>query len=1424
MSRPDPPLRVWPHLGHLCARMGPCAVSRPRYTTRLRRGLAAAVVSLCVTASAGEAIVLENASLRVELRADTGAFDVLDRRCNHWWRQESPAAPRPPTPWVVRQRTQPVVVDGKLDEWPAAPAVTVSHTMTVDDIDVRDDADNSARVRFLWDTDALYVAAQVRDDKPALESRLKGEWESDCVELWIAFQHLGFFRRGGKDRVVCWTSRALAAQCRLAIQVTADGWDIEARVPLRGLPEFRNRLRHDGTLELAVGVDDTDDPNDPNGRQSQIFAPKSYKHSHPDTFAAGRLANADGVAKGEPALARPGFNGQRAVGVATKTSCVIDGMWRTHRGITFPMKLRFDLAPDAPDLKITLEAPPKTAFRQIDYPLPMAADGPDGVCLIPRNEGFMIPATSDDRPRLWGLFTTMPWIGVTHLKRGHGLIAIKETADDAGVRTAHAFGKLGVAPYWVSTKGKFGAPRRVLYSFCDKGRYVSLAKRYRRYAQKRGYFRTLKEKEKANPNVELLRGAVDIYGGYGATFYAFMKRLGIERALIHTGGMPANIDACNAAGYVSTKYDIYTDLYDPTTARGKWERCQFYKVPDDCIKRKDGSLDWGWCHERDKNGKVVNPSYLACASRRLWNMKRKIPADLEEHRYRGRFLDCTTASGLRECYDPNHPMTRGQDREWREKAFAYLVSLGLLPGSERGQWWAIPSICYMEGIQSTGNFRNTDIGRMPIDRKAYPNPEYLRTTLSPSHRLPLFELVFHECAINTWWWGDQSDRMPEIWARKDLIQILYGTIPLWYLTRKKQDFFCRNADRFARCYKNVCTWHRAVADDEMVDHRHLSDDLALQQSVFSSGLSVTANLGETPQTLPDGQVIPGFHYLLQGPAPKGIDLPIGRIVDPGVHWKPADTKTQLNPGFELGSMGWSPAAGMELREERTHVHSGACAMRVVGKAEQHYSFASGEWLPVSEGDRWQFSGWMKIDRIDHPTARPNFKFGLYAGRKYVTNRFTSKYDTSRLGTWQKLETTFTVPEARGINRACIALEKGTKEPAAADIVIDDVVRQLVKAKERKPLMPNLPELRKRSIVATGDPARFQRLFTKLRKARRNVIGFIGGSITTGAKSDGLAYSWPKLVFNWFETTFPETKLDYVNAAIGATGTNFGAHRVQADLLDRDPDVVFVEFAVNDPRTPECRETLEGMLRQILKSRNKPAVMMLFTMTVGGNNAQQWHAEIGAHYAIPMVSFRDAYWPEVHAGRVKWEDIIADIVHPNRKGHACCADLVVSQLEQLLADFPGGSAPPRIAPLPAPVTDNAFEFTAMFTADTLPAAANKGWTVVDKGAAARFGKGWAADKPGSVLEFDIEGRLFTLVFHRIKADMGGIAVRVDDGKPVPTDAWFDQTWGGYSACVTMPRVAPGKHRVRIELLQDKANESGGHRFELQAVLAAGTKRD
>ena len=364
------------------------------------------------------------------------------------------------------------------------------------------------------------------------------------------------------------------------------------------------------------------------------------------------------------------------------------------------------------------------------------------------------------------------------------------------------------------------------------------------------------------------------------------------------------------------------------------------------------------------------------------------------------------------------------------------------------------------------------------------------------------------------------------------------------------------------------------------------------------------------------------------------------------------------------------------------------------------------------------------------------------------------------------------------------------------------------------------ELVQRSLTASGVPTRIWRAMARARRGEPVVIGVIGGSITQGAKASRPELRWGEQVGAWWRARFPQSQVSFVNAGIGATGSALGAHRIREHLLAAKPDFVVAEYAVNDPNTPQAAETLEGMVRQILESERSPGLMLLFTMSRGGRNSQAQHIPVGRHYGLPMVSFRDAMWPEIEAGRMKWEDIIADEVHPNDPGHRLCADFVIAALERLLADLPADGDLPAVPAVPAPLHTDLFEFTAMYHADALAPARNQGWSRREKGP---FGPVWQADEPGSVLEYEIDAEEITLVFHRIRGDMGRIRATLDDLPPRVFDAWFAATWGGYSAPGTLARVPAGRHRLRIELLPDKAAESGGTRFELRALLVAGGTR-
>ena len=236
----------------------------------------------------------------------------------------------------------------------------------------------------------------------------------------------------------------------------------------------------------------------------------------------------------------------------------------------------------------------------------------------------------------------------------------------------------------------------------------------------------------------------------------------------------------------------------------------------------------------------------------------------------------------------------------------------------------------------------------------------------------------------------------------------------------------------------------------------------------------------------------------------------------------------------------------------------------------------------------------------------------------------------------------------------------------------------------------------RSVANLGDTARIQHVLAKARRGENIVVGAIGGSITDGGHvRPGARYG--KRVTTWFQKTFPKAAAKYVNAGVGATGSDFGALRAQRDLLAHKPDLVIVEFAVNEPNELASAESMEGLVRQFLKHPNHPAVILLFTMHRNGTNAQEWHGKVGMHYDLPMVSYRDALWPEIEAGRMRWKFVTVDSVHPNTKGHEYMVRFVTHVLEKVLQDLPAKKALPDIKPLPKPLFSDLFEHVALLEA-------------------------------------------------------------------------------------------------------------------------------
>jgi hypothetical protein len=173
------------------------------------------------------------------------------------------------------------------------------------------------------------------------------------------------------------------------------------------------------------------------------------------------------------------------------------------------------------------------------------------------------------------------------------------------------------------------------------------------------------------------------------------------------------------------------------------------------------------------------------------------------------------------------------------------------------------------------------------------------------------------------------------------------------------------------------------------------------------------------------------------------------------------------------------------------------------------------------------------------------------------------------------------------------------------------------------------------------------------------------------------------------------------------------------------------------------------------------------------------------------------------------------VHPNDRGHDYAAQFVTAATAQVLKDLPADDRLPPIKPLPAPLISDLFEHVALYEAAVLKPVSNQGWTLDPKAQC------WKSDTPGSVIEFEVEGAAILMMHFIIKGPMGMASVRVDDKPPVTKDGWFDQTWGGYRNTSELARgLAPGQHRVRLEVLDKRAAGSTGNEFRLLGLGAAG----
>lgn len=362
-----------------------------------------------------------------------------------------------------------------------------------------------------------------------------------------------------------------------------------------------------------------------------------------------------------------------------------------------------------------------------------------------------------------------------------------------------------------------------------------------------------------------------------------------------------------------------------------------------------------------------------------------------------------------------------------------------------------------------------------------------------------------------------------------------------------------------------------------------------------------------------------------------------------------------------------------------------------------------------------------------------------------------------------------------------------------------------------------------SVANPGNLYRMKRLMERAKAGEKLTLGFLGGSITQGSLASSPQTCYAYRVFSWWQKQFPKAEFTYINAGIGGTTSQFGAARVESDLLVHKPDFVIVEFSVNDDSTEHFCETYEGLVRKIYASDTKPAMLLVHNVYYSnGSNAQLQHAKAARHYQLPAVSMQSTIYPEVVSGKIPNREITPDDLHPNDAGHELVAGVITDFLEKTEKKLTEITDEPY--PMPEPFTANHYENSVRWQNYNCTPVTDSFMPDMEKQnhITECFRNGWTASKEGAKITFEVEGTCIGVQYRKSIRKPTPVAELVIDGNrkhAVRLDGNFDEDWGDCLYLETVAEHIPfGRHTVEITVTETHPEDAVP--FYLVSVISSG----
>jgi len=323
------------------------------------------------------------------------------------------------------------------------------------------------------------------------------------------------------------------------------------------------------------------------------------------------------------------------------------------------------------------------------------------------------------------------------------------------------------------------------------------------------------------------------------------------------------------------------------------------------------------------------------------------------------------------------------------------------------------------------------------------------------------------------------------------------------------------------------------------------------------------------------------------------------------------------------------------------------------------------------------------------------------------------------------------------------------------------------------------------------------------KSEVNIV-FLGGSITEGAHSSEKKYSYFGIVSEWLKEQFPEQNVNCHNAGIGGTGSNFGMVRMDKDVLCHKPDMLFVEFAVNDAGM-DRRAYMESIIRKTFALDEVPYIVFLYTANKQYTTVTSYHEQVAAYYGIPEIDLQTALKVTLDGKDPVELGMFKDNVHPLDGGFRIYSDTIISRLSMDSAFVRPVKKPPMLK--------ETFLIDAEFTPST-KVCHTDGW---DERTAHRGYECLLTDKVGENISFEFDGNFFAFE-SGLHKDSGILDVYID-GELFKSESSYYPNFTSFQ-CVfkEMSYDLPmGHHKVEMVLREESCPEHRGSIYMVYHII-------